>query len=401
MIDVEEADTILFQNIKTFPAVRVPLQQAFGLVLQEDLVADRDLPPFHHITMDGIAVNFTVWDKGNRKFTIEGVQKAGSPPLTLKDSRACIEVMTGAVLPEGCDCVVPVEQIEKENGRAKVRKETGLTRMKNIHPQGSDYKSGALLLCKGNRLLAPQIAVAASIGKAAIQVSQSPNIAVVGTGDELVGLHQKMKPYQIRRSNDYALQAALVLHGYDRVIRFHFKDNKEKMIQKLKEILEKFDVLILSGGVSMGAFDHVPGALKAVGVEVLFHKVRQRPGKPMWFGKNREGKPVFALPGNPVSTQICLYRYVLPYLNRAVNAQSASKEFVVLEEAVEINTDLTCFLPVKVESKPGKPLSAIPVIPSGSGDFVTLARSDGFIELPAKTFKYGKGTTARFFRWQF
>src|SRR3989338_7672459 len=174
MIAVEEADRIIFQNIKEFIAVRVPLQESFGMVLQEDLVADRDLPPFHRVTMDGIAINFTSWGKGNRTFAIEGVLKAGSPPVALKDSQACVEVMTGAVLPEGCDCVIPVEQIEKDNGRAKIREGTALARMKNVHPKGSDHKSGSVLLLKGNRLFSPQIAIAASIGKAEIHVSQIP-----------------------------------------------------------------------------------------------------------------------------------------------------------------------------------------------------------------------------------
>ena len=399
MIDVAEADSIISQNIKEFPAVRVPLEQSFGLVLQEDLVADRDFPPFDRVTMDGVALHFSALDRGQKTFSVKGVQKAGSPPLALKDNQACIEVMTGAVLPQGCDCVIPVERLEKANGQVRVKEQTSCARMQYVHVQGSDHAAGAVLVPKGDRLLAPQIAVAASIGKTEVRVSKIPRIAVVGTGDELVDLHQKMEPTQIRQSNAYALQAALALRGYTHVTRFHLRDDKKAMIKTFKSILGKFDVLILSGGVSMGAFDYVPQALAAAGVETLFHKVKQRPGKPLWFGKNKEGKPVFGLPGNPVSTQVCLYRYVLPYLDRASDAKPVAKEYVALKEVVEVQTELTCFMPVKISGERGKPLSAAPVVPSGSGDFVALVQSDGFIELPADTFRFAQGTSANFFRW--
>lgn len=400
MITVEEADKIIFKDIKEFPSVRVPLQEAFGMVLQEDLYADRDLPPFHRVAMDGIAINYSSWEAGNRSFTVEGMQKAGSPAVTLKDTSACIEAMTGAVLPEGCDCVVPVENIEMDNGQAKLREGFKLTRMQNIHMKGSDYKRGTSLVLKGFRLFSPQVAVAAAIGKAEIFVTQSPKIAVIGTGDELVGIHQKVEPYQIRQSNSYALQSALQMQGYDHVTRFHIKDDKDELKKRLGKILDDFDVLVLSGGVSMGRLDYVPEVLQAIGVEVLFHKVKQRPGKPFWFGKSKEGKPVFALPGNPVSTQICVYRYVLPYLDKAVGARAVLEEFAVLDENVKIKTDRTYFLPVKIESEQRGRLMTMPVYPNGSGDYASLARSDGFIELPPDTFQFPKGTSARLYRWK-
>jgi len=399
MITVKEADKIIFQDVKESPALRVPLQDAFGMVLQEDLLADRDLPPFHRVAMDGIGINFSSWEKGGRAFPIEGIQKAGSPVLTLKDVNACIEVMTGAVLPGGCDCVIPVENITIDNGKAELREGFKLTRMQNVHVKGADYKCGTSLVLRGHRLLSPQVAVAASVGKSEVLVSETPKIAVIGTGDELVGIHQKVEPYQIRQSNSYAMQSALRLCGYDHVTRFHIRDDKDELKKRLKEALENFDVLILSGGVSMGKFDYIPEVLKTVGVEVLFHKVKQRPGKPFWFGKNGDGKPVFALPGNPVSTQIGVYRYILPYLNRAIGARAAPEEFAVLDEAVEIKTAFTYFLPVKVESESNGRLVALPVFPNGSGDYASLARSDGFIELPPDTYQLPKGTVARLYRW--
>lgn len=401
MITVEEADKIIFDDIRVLPATRAPLQESYGMVLREDLFADRDLPPFHRATMDGISINFSSWEDGHRAFDVKGTQKAGSPPLTLESNAACIEVMTGAVVPAGCDCVIPVENIELSNGKAKLREDPKLSRMMNIHAKGSDYQCRDKLVLKGIRLFSPQVAVAAAIGKTEVLVTQIPRIAVIGTGDELVGIDQKPKPYQIRQSNSYAIQSALVLQGYDDVTRFHIEDNKDKLRKRLSKILEDFDMLILSGGVSMGKFDYIPEVLQAIGVEVLFHKVKQRPGKPFWFGKSKEGKPVFALPGNPVSTQIGLYRYVLPYLDRAIGAQATLKEYAVLGEDTDVKTTLTYFLPVKIKSGQDGQLVTFPVFPNGSGDYASLAKSDGFIELPPDTSPFSKGTSARLYRWKF
>jgi len=224
---------------------------------------------------------------------------------------------------------------------------------------------------------------------------------VIGTGDELVGIKQKPDAYQIRQSNSYALQAALQLQGYDQVTRYHIRDDKDEMRTQLGQILNDFDIIVLSGGVSMGKFDYIPEVLKALGVKVLFHKVKQRPGMPFWFGKNKDGKPVFALPGNPVSTQIGLARYVLPYLNQAVGCKAPLQEFAVLSEDVRITTAFTNFLPVKIEPDQGGRLHAAPIIPNSSGDFASLTGSDGFLELPADTTHFSCGFAARLYRWKF
>jgi len=401
MITVEQADQIIFNHVLSMPDIQVPLSDAAGMVLRESLTADRDLPPFNRVTMDGIAIRSSSWKSGNRQYVIEGIQKAGSPVLTLKNNDACLEAMTGAILPEGCDCVIPIEQITITNGSACVNDDAQVQPMLNVHEQGSDFTSGAQLVNPGSLLLAPQIAVAASIGKAELRVAQSPKIAVVGNGDELVAIDQTPKNYQIRQSNSYALQAALHSHGYGRVGRFHIKDDPKELQERLGDMLKKFDVLVLSGGVSMGKFDYIPEVLQALGVEVLFHKVKQRPGKPFWFGRNKVGKPVFALPGNPVSTQVGLFRYVLPYLNRSVSMSLPADEYAVLGEDVDVGTELTCFLPVTLSGQPDGFLAASPVVPNSSGDFASLARSDGFIELPSGVSRFSKGVSCRLLRWSF
>ena len=399
MITVGEADEIILGDIKEFPSVKIPLQEAFGMVLREDLHADRDLPPFNRVAMDGIAIQFASWQSGKRSFPIEGIQPAGSPVLTMNNVNACIEVMTGAILPQGCDCVIPVENISVQEGRASLREGFKLSLMMNVHQQGSDYISGTPLVAKGCRLLSLQIAVAASIGKDPICVTQFPKIAVIGTGDELVAVDQTPLPHQIRQSNSYALKAAMELHGYRDVTRFHMRDDKAELCKQLGEILEIFDIIVLSGGVSMGKFDYIPEVLKELGVEVLFHKVKQRPGKPFWFGKNGQGKPVFALPGNPVATQIGVYRYVLPYLDKATQYLKTSCQFAALDCDVEVKVPLTYFLPVQIIHQPDGLCLASPIFPHGSGDYASLVKSDGFLTLPGEVSQFAKGMSFPLYKW--
>ncbi|VAX37439.1 Molybdopterin molybdenumtransferase [hydrothermal vent metagenome] len=399
MISVQEADSIIFNDILTFAKSKVSLDQSFGLILQEDIVADRDFPPFHRVAMDGIAINLSAWNKGVRVFPIEGTQKAGSPRLKLRDEKACLEVMTGAVLSIGCDCVIPVENIEVKENAAYLRDGFKVVHMLNVHQQGADGKQRDVVLKKGIRLCSPQVAIAASVGKSMICVTQQPKIAIIGTGDELVAIDQKPEVYQIRQSNAYALKSALQTHNFTDFTHFHIRDDRVILEEQLKEILKDFDVIILSGGVSMGKFDFVPRVLDSLGVKVLFHKVRQRPGKPFWFGKSKESKPVFALPGNPVATQIGVYRYVLPYLNKASGLISAKKEYACLSEDVDVKTPFTYFLPVKIISTEDGCRTVVPVYTGGSGDFAALGRTDGFIELPSDTFHFLKGLAVPFYQW--
>ena len=399
MITVPQADSILEKNPVSCPAIRVPLESAAGCVLREDVVADRDLPPFDRATMDGIAVNSASFLKGVRQFPVEGLQKAGSPAFLLRSRNACLEITTGAVMPKGCDCVIPVEYVAMDGRVARANDEFHARPGVNVHRKGSDARKEDILLRAGCRLLTAQIAVAAAVGKSHILVTKTPAIAVVGTGDELVEINRPVKPFQIRRSNTCALAAGLALSGYTRVKRFHIRDDQKKLRAGLKKILQKHDVVILSGGVSMGKLDFVPRVLEELGVTILFHKVQQRPGGPLLFGKTSDGKPVFGLPGNPVSTQMCFYRYILPYLNKAVGLPPCPEHYVVLSEPVEVKTVSTHFLPVTIRSTKDGRLNAAPVSPQNSGDFVSLAKSDGFIELPAATFQFRKGSAHRFHGW--
>ena len=397
MISVIDAEKIVLASVRPFPVVSVPLKEACGLVLREHLISDRPQPPFHKATMDGIAICFESWQKGQRCFTVQDTIAAGQKSSALKKADACVRIMTGGVIPEGCDCVIPVEQLDEEEEGIQLKDWTVINAKQNIRFQGTDRKKGDVLLKAGCVLLPPHIGTAASIGKAKIKVSAKPKVAIVATGDELVDIDKPLKLHQTRLSNSYALRALFEQNHLADVEMFHFRDDKNLLLRQLKNILSKFDALVLSGGVSMGEFDYVPQVLSALRVKVLFHTVAQKPGKPFWFGKTKNDKPVFALPGNPVSTQICAYRYVVPYFKKALGLRLENK-YAVLAEYFNPKTDLTYFLPVRTREESGIRY-AYPVDIGGSGDFTALAQADGFVELLSSTDQFKKGEKVMYYAW--
>ncbi|MCR4337479.1 MAG: molybdopterin molybdotransferase MoeA [Candidatus Omnitrophica bacterium] len=400
MISVQEAEKNILDHVRVFPEECRALKDSYGFVLREDIFADRDQPPTDRVSMDGIVIDFSSWEKGERSFQIQETMAAGSPIGKLKSPKHCIEIMTGAPLPQGCDCMIPVEDIIVDQGRATVKDDVQPERMQNIRRQGSVYKKGELLLKSGTILGPQQIAVAASVGKAFLKVTISPKIAVIGTGDELVDIDQPVEVHQSRRSNAYMVQAALQLAGFPHVEIFHLADDISKLLVALKEILQRFDVIILSGGVSMGKFDYVPQVLQELGVKVLFHKVKQRPGKPFWFGQSSLGKPVFALPGNPASTEVCIYRYALPYLRRAAGLELKPSERVILSQEYKKAKNFTHFYPVSVrDNSEGKRVATL-IGYTDSGDYAALSESDGFVEFPEGEESFGKGDVLPYWRWK-
>jgi len=394
-----EAEGLIARNLPTLPIESLPVGHCAGAVLRENVYAERDQPPFDRVAMDGIAVNSSAAIAGAR-LRIQGTQAAGDAPLTLVCAGDCIEIMTGAMLPAGCDAVVPVERISVEGGVAQIADDIAVTAGQNIHARASDQRQGALLLESGMKLEAPDVATAAGAGMARLRVSQQPAFMVVSTGNELVEPGEPIQDWQLRRSNAYALSAALRRRGFVRVADDHLPDDAVILQERLKQHLECYEMLILSGGVSMGRFDLVPAALAACGVRQVFHKVAQRPGKPFWFGVGPTGSAVFALPGNPVSTLVCLARYVLPAVDRAMGVrQGAPGEKIALSAPVNFAPALAGFLPAAVETDEwGRPWART-VLNNGSGDFASLAGTAGFVELPPGPNTYPKGFVTRLYRW--
>ncbi|MBT9547186.1 MAG: molybdopterin molybdotransferase MoeA [Candidatus Sericytochromatia bacterium] len=399
MISVTEAESLIFQELQSTQTETVRLSEAPCAILREDLCADRPLPPYHRVAMDGIGLQFQAWLAGQREFEIAGIQKAGQAQQTLPDPRQCFQVMTGAVLPLGCDTVVPVEEIQSQAGMAQINPALSLQMGAHIHRLGSDATTGQVLLKANSAMLPPQWAVAASIGATQVKVSALPAIALISTGDELVSPEQLPLPHQIRSSNRYFLASALAQNGFHRVSSHHFSDQKQELKNGLATILAEYPFLILSGGVSMGEFDYVPAVLLELGVREVFHKVRQRPGKPLWFGVGPQGQCVFGLPGNPVSAAVCFYRYVLPALWK-MEKRDFKIKYAILVDKYQFNKNMTCFLPVLVNYSESGQILASPLPGNGSGDFASLAGSDGFLEMPPGPCEYEVGKAYPLWFWQ-
>jgi molybdopterin molybdotransferase len=377
MVSIEKALSLVLENSISSKIELVDFQESLGRVLAEDLVADRDFPPFDRVTMDGIAIDFSTFAGGQKTFKMQEMQAAGDEQKTLESPQNCIEIMTGSVLPKNTDIVIRYEDLEIKNGFATILAE--IKPNQNVHFQGQDKLAGEVLVRNGYTINASHVAIAASIGKQHLAVRALPKIAIASSGDELVGIADVPLPHQIRLSNVYAI-AAILKKVKAEVDIFHINDTLDVSVSKIEELLQNYDVLIFSGGVSMGKKDFIPQALAENNVKEIFHKIAQKPGKPMWFGKN-DTTIVFALPGNPVSTYLCTIKYVFPWLKKHLGILEEKNQSVILTEDIIFKPKLNYFLQVKIQNDQGC-FYATPLKHHGSGDFISLAEADGFIELP-------------------
>jgi len=387
MISFDEAYQIVLEQTKEYGSEMVPLKSAMGRVLAEDIQADRDFPPFNRSTKDGIAINYDSVENGRRSFEIQGTLPAGKPTIPFVDAEGCIEIMTGAKVPYETDTIIMYEEVEIAHDIATI---TNIPkRGQNIHLRGSDEKKGAILILKNTRITSAEIGVLATVGKHMVSVKKLPRVAVISTGNELVDIDQQPLMHQIRKSNSYSLYASLLDLGIIPML-LHISDDKDLLRQKLGYVIEEMDILILSGGVSKGKFDFIPQIFKELGVEKLFHKVAQRPGKPFWFGrKESSGTLIFSFPGNPVSTFMNFYIYFKPWLYSSLGIPIIEYE-VCLKDAFEITNDLTNFLGVHLERKGGINEASL-IGANGSGDLLSLSKMDGFIRVPSTKRSYAKG----------
>lgn len=253
MTTVAEAFQIVLDTKLTLDREEVALSDSLGKILNEDIIADRDFPPFNRVTMDGIAINYSIWNIQRNPLKIEGIHKAGEPQKQLYEFENCLEVMTGSVLPGNTDTVVRYEDLEiisiEGKSFAKISEST-IKKGQNIHNQGKDRRKGDILIKSGARISSAEIAISAAVGKAKVMVLKHPQIAVISTGDELVDINQNPLPHQIRKSNSYTLKSSLKEIGLHSDL-FHISDDKEKIYDQLSEIFKNYQVLILSGGVSI------------------------------------------------------------------------------------------------------------------------------------------------------
>lgn len=390
MISVSEAYDIVLSNTSNYGIEDVDLKDAIGRVLAIDVMADRPFPPFDRITMDGIAIFYESYKNKQRKFEIESIGPAGSPQVTLQSNIKCVEVMTGAMLPLGTDTVIRYEDLVIIDGCCAIK--SIVKQGQNVHKLGSDHGSNSVLLKEGHTIKAIDINVLATVGRDRVAVIKKPIIAIISSGDELVSVDSIPLPYQIRMSNVHMIKSRLAELNIT-CDHFHVQDDELEIRNTLSGIIDKYDVILMNGGVSKGKFDFIPDALTSLSVNCLFHKVAQRPGKPFWFGRN-ENVTVFAFPGNPVSTLACLHKYFVPWLAKSLG-KSYITPTVIIRSDTAFKPNLTFFAQARIEFEEGKIYAEISK-GNGSGDIVHTTLMDGFVELPSGKEFYKAGEVYSF-----
>ncbi len=385
MIDPQEALDLILQQTFPWGAETIPLDRAHGRVLNQSVHADRDQPPFDRVAMDGIALDYRTYARGQRRFPTTHLAPAGRAPLPLPDPTGCVEVMTGAPLPPGTTTVIRYEDLQRD-GEAFVTPE-GIQDGNSIHRRANDGRAGDLVLQPGRCIGPAELAVLATYGVANVEVARWPRVAIASTGDEVIPVTQTPLPHQIRSSNVWQLAGLFRELGIEPTMS-HLPDDAGEGQATLQRLLDEHDLFLLSGGVSKGKLDHVPDWLAAAGVDQLFHRVAQRPGKPLWVGRSAETM-VFALPGNPVSSLVGALAYVEPFLRRQLGVAEVQRQALLTRE-VTFAPDLQLFQQVSIQFVGGESL-ARPLDHGGSGDLLSLLRSDGFLVLPRDRSTFSAG----------
>jgi molybdopterin molybdotransferase len=303
--------------------------------------------------------------------------------------------MTGAVLPKNANTVIRYEDVTIKNGIATINVES-LNDGQNVHIKGKDGNMGDILISENTIISAAEIGVLATVGKSFVKVAKQPKVMIVSTGDELVGVDEVPLEHQIRRSNVFTLVSLLERLNISTETA-HITDDKPILKSKIKKYLQEYDVLLFSGAVSKGKYDFLPEVFDELGVEKLFHKVAQRPGKPFFYGKTYSCT-VFGFPGNPISTFVNCLAYFYPWYYKTV-ALEVGAEMAVLAEDVSFKPNLVYFLQVKLKNKQGK-LIAFPIKGNGSGDLASLVNTDAFIQLPDNNIEFKKGDTFPIIRYR-
>jgi molybdopterin molybdotransferase len=393
MLTVEDALKLVAEQAKPLEPRRVPLQDAVGLVLAEDITSDVNSPPYDKALMDGYAVQSA--DREPQREILEEIAAGAVPRFPLTRGTAS-RIMTGAPLPEGADTVVPIEQTELINDRAVRLHSVSSVAGQNVLLLGASLREGDAVLRRGTVLRAIEIGVLAEIGRDMVTAIPRPRLAILPTGNELVPIGEKPASGQIRNSNGPMLIAAATRARAEAVELDIARDNHDE----LKRLIEQgfsADVVVLSGGVSAGKFDLVPAVLMELGVQQVFHKISLRPGKPLWFGvKNLADRRVlvFALPGNPVSSLVCFELFVRPAI-AALAGRGFTEPTVIqakLSDAYDHTGGRAAYLPARLSGDQMSAL-AVEILPwQGSADMVTLTRANGLARLPAEAQRFDAGS---------
>lgn len=383
MLSFEQAREIVITQCKSRGGARqtvsLPLHEALGCVLAQEIRTDREYPPFDRSTRDGYAVRANEAAQGATLRCV-GEIKAGDSVTEALPQGSCIQIMTGAAVPPGADAVVMIEFTRRTGDEVTFDRVT--QRGQNIVPRGSEARAGQVALPVGLRLGFAELAVAAQVGAATVHCYKKPAVAILSTGDEVVSITETPGPFHIRNSNSVSLAAQVQLAGGTPVPLGNALDRVDDLSAKIEQGLQH-EILVLSGGVSMGKYDLVESVLKGLGAEFFFDAVAIRPGKPTVFGRCRNTL-VFGLPGNPVSTMVTFQVFVTPAIDILGGSEPRALPLLeaTLSEALKEKGGLTHFLPARVERSGTKPyVAALPW--QGSGDIAALTRANCFLMVPA------------------
>lgn len=357
LITVSEARKIIEENVKPLPAEIIPLQDAAGMLLAENIFSSTDIPPFNQSSVDGYAFSWHGWQT-HKHLKIRGEVPAGyNLPVEFEPATA-VRIFTGAPVPDGADTVVMQEKTKVVNNTLHIQADEKLLTGANVRLKGTDIKQGELALEKNTLLSPAAIGFLAGVGIDKVSVYKKPYVSIIVTGDELQQPGEHLGAGQVYESNSFMLLAALQQAGVHAQKIVHCDDTLEDITKELLSALEDADVVLLTGGVSVGDYDFVPQAALACGVNKLFHKIKQRPGKPLFLGKKKH-KLVFGLPGNPSSVLTCFYEYVLPALH-LLNAGIKSLQVMQapLAKSFQKQVLLTHFIKAVYDGKTVTPLGA-------------------------------------------
>ncbi|MFH2132878.1 MAG: gephyrin-like molybdotransferase Glp [bacterium] len=398
MLTVVEALQKIMASAKTLDTHKIPIEKALSHVSVKDILADRPLPPFNRVAMDGFAVRSVDFKNGAARLRIVGRIQTGVAIKAEIGPGETVQIMTGAPCPKSADAIVKIENATIEEDWV-VLNEPKIKPGLNIAPEGEDAPAGKILIRKGTALSTAGIAICASVGVAEVEVYKKPSLRIISTGSEIISPAEQPLPHQIRDCNSYTLRT--LGRAMDLDVTFLGIGEDETGI--LGELIEKgigADILILSGGVSMGEFDHIPGLLAAKGVKKILHNVRVKPGKPLWFGKTVNGSYVFGLPGNPVSVQTCFKIFVEPLIRKLSGNQVPENYFMhlPLSEQLVSKTNREHYMPGRF-SLHNNQTHIQPVLIRGSGDFANFEQSHGLIKVPMDINRIDAHTPVEFLPW--
>jgi molybdopterin molybdotransferase len=396
VLDFDQALAMVLQHATGLPlptSESLPLLECGSRVLAEPVLADRDQPPFHRSTRDGFALH--AGDTAG-PLKVVGLVRAGEQWQSRLEPNVAIEIMTGAPIPEGADAVVMIEHIERHKDSIRLLAGRTIRSGENIVPQGSEARAGQTVLPPGIPIEGAEIALAASCGYSELQVFQKPKIAIVATGDELVDLAATPAPHQIRNSNSYGL-AELIRRAGGEPIQLPIAPDRRPELEQTIRAARRCNLMLLSGGVSMGKYDLVEEVLQALGAEFFFTGVKMQPGKPLVFGRLPDESDLpsqffFGLPGNPVSTQVTFHCFVEPMLRVMAGAGIEGPRFLqaTLAEDVPGKTGLMRILPARLASDRVRPEVRL-VAWQGSGDLTANARANCYAVLPPDRDHFAAG----------